>query len=184
MCAKSSLLARAVSPFLSGVRLPARKPRASGLQGMTPMPSVAGRAGSSRAPPRGRPGCSGSASRRSAPSRAAPRRAAPSRTARRTCWRRRCSAPCPRARGRSARPASPRSACRRPSGGSGRGRRSPSAGGAARRRSTSKMCLRERPRSFGPSPIGEKTLVAITTSSRLAKSFSARPVTSSLAPSE
>ena len=48
-------------------------------------------AGSSPAPPRGIPGCSGSASRRSGQS---PRRTAPSRTATRTCCSRRCSAPC------------------------------------------------------------------------------------------
>ncbi len=46
------------------------------------------------------------------------------------------------------------------------------------------MCLRDSPRALGPLPIGLNTLVAITTSSRLARSFSARPVTSSLAPSE
>ena len=45
-------------------------------------------------------------------------------------------------------------------------------------------CLRDRPRSLGASLIGLNTLVAITTSSRRAISFSARPVTSSLAPSE
>ena len=52
-------------------------------------------AGSSRAPPRGRRGCSGSASRRSASSRCVRRLPAPSRTATRTCCSRRCSAPCP-----------------------------------------------------------------------------------------
>ena len=37
---------------------------------------------------------------------------------------------------------------------------------------------------FGPSDMGLKTLVATTHSSRWANSLSARPVTSSLAPSE
>ena len=46
------------------------------------------------------------------------------------------------------------------------------------------MCLRDRPRSFGALPLGKKTLVAMTTSSRFAKSRSARPTTSSLAPFE
>ena len=48
----------------------------------------------------------------------------------------------------------------------------------------SKRCLRESPWSFGPSPMGYRTLVAITTSSRLAKSRNARPRTSSLTPRE
>ena len=48
----------------------------------------------------------------------------------------------------------------------------------------SMMCLRDRPRAFGPGPIGLKTLVATTTSCRLAYSFSARPRISSLAPTE
>jgi len=46
------------------------------------------------------------------------------------------------------------------------------------------MCLRERPRWLGPPPIGLNTFVAITTSSRFAYSLSARPVISSLTPSE
>ena len=46
------------------------------------------------------------------------------------------------------------------------------------------IALRERPRPLGSGRIGLKTLVASTTSSRLAKSRSARPTTSSLAPSE
>ena len=46
------------------------------------------------------------------------------------------------------------------------------------------MCLRESPRSFGALPVGKKTFVAMTTSSRLAKSCSARPTTSSLTPFE
>src|ERR1041385_3979414 len=46
------------------------------------------------------------------------------------------------------------------------------------------MCLRERPPIFGPEVIGKKTLVAMTSSSRFPNSRSARPVTSSLAPSE
>src|SRR3954447_3259202 len=46
------------------------------------------------------------------------------------------------------------------------------------------MCLRERPPMFGPDVIGKKTFVAMTSSSRLPNSRSARPVTSSLAPSE
>src|SRR4029079_5507322 len=46
------------------------------------------------------------------------------------------------------------------------------------------MCLRERPRMFGASFIGQKTFVARTISSRLPIERSARPVTSSLMPSE
>ena len=46
------------------------------------------------------------------------------------------------------------------------------------------MYLRESPLRFGLSPIGLYTLVAMTTSSRRAKSCSARPKTSSLSPSE
>ena len=46
------------------------------------------------------------------------------------------------------------------------------------------QATRERPRTLGPGPIGKKTFVARTTSCRFAKSFSARPRTSSLAPSE
>ena len=72
-------------------------------------------------------------------------RAGPWRTARRTCWTRRCSAPCPRAPRRAAPPSSPRSACAGPSGGSGRGRRGRCRAAAARRRSTARMCLRDRP---------------------------------------
>src|SRR5258708_5434366 len=43
------------------------------------------------------------------------------------------------------------------------------------------MCLRERPRWLGSSPMGLQTLVAITTRPREAKSFSARPRTASRA---
>ena len=47
------------------------------------------------------------------------------------------------------------------------------------------MCLAERPRSFGVLPVGLNTFVAMTTCSRgIARSRSARPSTSSLAPSE
>jgi hypothetical protein len=44
--------------------------------------------------------------------------------------------------------------------------------------------LRESPPPFGPGRIVQKTFVARTTSSRRAKSRSARPVISSLAPNE
>ena len=46
------------------------------------------------------------------------------------------------------------------------------------------MCLRDKPPRLGFLLIGKKTFVAMTTSSRRAKSFSARPVTSSLTPLE
>src|SRR5262249_7145946 len=46
------------------------------------------------------------------------------------------------------------------------------------------MCFRERPRSFGPAPMGPFTFVAITIWSRGLKSRSARPRISSLAPLE
>jgi hypothetical protein len=46
------------------------------------------------------------------------------------------------------------------------------------------IALRERPPPLGPSRIGMKTLVATTISSRSAISRSARPVISSLVPSE
>ncbi len=46
----------------------------------------------------------------------------------------------------------------------------------------SRMCLRDRPRLLASAPIGPLTLVAITTSWRLAYSFSALPVTRSLSP--
>ena len=46
------------------------------------------------------------------------------------------------------------------------------------------MALRDRPIEFGPLRFEWKTLVATTTSSRLAKSRRARPVISSLVPSE
>ena len=46
------------------------------------------------------------------------------------------------------------------------------------------IALRERPPPFGPWRIGMKTLVATTISSRSAISRSARPVISSLVPSE
>ena len=48
----------------------------------------------------------------------------------------------------------------------------------------SNRCLRERPRSFGPSPMEKNALVAMTTCSRVVKSRSARPRISSLAPRE
>jgi hypothetical protein len=44
-------------------------------------------------------------------------------------------------------------------------------------------CARERPAPFGPSFIRPFTFVAMTTSSRRAKSASARPTISSLVPS-
>src|SRR5262245_4625203 len=44
------------------------------------------------------------------------------------------------------------------------------------------MCWRERPRSFGPSPIGLQTLLAITTRSRLPRAFIQRPSTFSDSP--
>jgi hypothetical protein len=51
--------------------------------------------------------------------------------------------------------------------------------------STSVMiAFRERPIEFGPLRLEWKTLVATTTSSRFAKSRRARPVISSLVPSE
>jgi hypothetical protein len=46
------------------------------------------------------------------------------------------------------------------------------------------MCLRERPRPFGPGVIGKQTFVAITSSSRLSSFRSRRPVATSLAPCE
>ena len=46
------------------------------------------------------------------------------------------------------------------------------------------IALRDKPLPFGPGRIGWRTLVAITISSRSAKSFSARPRISSLEPSE
>ncbi|XYX58164.1 hypothetical protein ACAD28_00810 [Clavibacter nebraskensis] len=46
------------------------------------------------------------------------------------------------------------------------------------------MCFRDSPREFGPSPMAPCTLVAMTTSSRVVIAFSARPVISSLDPSE
>ncbi len=46
------------------------------------------------------------------------------------------------------------------------------------------IALRDRPPPFGPGRIGKYTLVAITTSSRFAKSLSARPSTVSLSPCE
>ena len=46
------------------------------------------------------------------------------------------------------------------------------------------IALRDSPAPFGPSRIRPWTLVAITTSSRRASSFSARPTISSEVPSE
>ena len=46
------------------------------------------------------------------------------------------------------------------------------------------MVLRDRPAALGPSRIGANSLVAMTTASRRAKSFSARPTISSLPPFE
>ena len=46
------------------------------------------------------------------------------------------------------------------------------------------MCLRDKPAMFGADDMGLKTLVATTHSFSRANSLSARPVTSSLAPSE
>ena len=48
----------------------------------------------------------------------------------------------------------------------------------------SNRCLRDRPRSFGPSPIGKNALVAITAWSRVVKSLRARPTICSLTPRE
>ena len=88
----------------------------------------------SPAPPRDRAGCSGSASRRTASSRGGRPGRGPCRTARRTSTRRRGSGPCRPSPRHGAPRASPRSASRRPSGGSGTGRRSrcPVAGGSRR----------------------------------------------------
>ncbi len=47
-----------------------------------------------------------------------------------------------------------------------------------------RMCLRERPRPFGPGLMGENTFVAITSSSRESSGASSLPVTTSLSPSE
>ena len=110
---------------------------------------------------------------------------ASSRTARRTCSTRRCSAPCPPSRRRAAPRASPRSACRDRSGGSGRGRRSPCRAAAARRRSRRQMCLRDSPRSFGVFRRPDRRPWSRPRPRRAcANSFSARPTTSSLTPSE
>jgi hypothetical protein len=46
------------------------------------------------------------------------------------------------------------------------------------------IALRDRPRPFGPGRIAPLTFVAMTTSSRRAKSRSARPTISSLLPCE
>ena len=46
------------------------------------------------------------------------------------------------------------------------------------------MATRDRPCPFGPGRIRAQTFVAITTSSRFAYAFSARPTISSLVPSE
>jgi hypothetical protein len=62
--------------------------------------------------------------------------AAPWRTARRTWTRPRCSRLCRPGRRRAAPPSSPRSACRGPSGGSGRGRRGRAPAGATTRQSS------------------------------------------------
>ena len=48
----------------------------------------------------------------------------------------------------------------------------------------SNICLRLSPRQLGPSLILLCTFVATTISSRIAKSFNARPVISSLTPNE
>ena len=115
---------------------------------------VAAERPSSRAPPRGRAGCSGSASRRSASSRGRlgdvlrlgelprvhRRRAEVARLARAS-------------RRRAAPPSSPRSASRRPSGGSGRGRRSRCRGAAGSRRSRGRWPCATGPRPFGPGRI-------------------------------
>ena len=68
--------------------------------------------------------------------------------------RRRCRAPCRSARRRRRPPSSPRAGSRSRSGAPGRGRRSRCRAGAASRRSTSMMCLRDRPWSFGPTGAG------------------------------
>ena len=47
-----------------------------------------------------------------------------------------------------------------------------------------RMCFLERPPPFSPGVIGEKTLVAMTTSSRVRHCLSSRPVATSLAPPE
>jgi hypothetical protein len=47
-----------------------------------------------------------------------------------------------------------------------------------------RMCLRERPRPFGPGVIGVNTLVATTSSSRESSGGRSRPTTTSLCPSE
>ena len=76
------------------------------------------------------------------------------RTGRRTSSSRRCRAPCRTSRRRPAPRSSPRSASHSRTGGSGRGRRSPSAGGVRLASIDCMMCLRERPPRLGPRPIG------------------------------
>ena len=106
------------------------------------------------------------------------------RTATRTSTRRRYRAPCRRARRRSAPPSSPPSASPGRSDGSGRGRRNPCRAASATRRSPPGCACATGRCAFAPGPIAPMTLVAITTSGRLAYSFSARPRISSLAPCE
>ena len=161
------------------------RPRASGLHGITPMPSVARRAAASRAPPRGRAGCSGSAS--------TTKRVQPCRSATYSALRELPGVH--RRRADVARLAGLHDVVQRlerlldrrrrgPSGGSGRGRRSRCRAGAGWRRSRSGSPCATGPRRSGPAASRPCTLVAITTSSRRAKSRSARPTISSLVPSE
>ena len=75
-------------------------------------------------------------------------------------------------------------ACRSPSGESCRGPRSPSPAAVRLWSISLRIALRDSPAPFGPSRIRPCTLVAMTTSSRFAKSFSARPRISSLRPRE
>ena len=72
------------------------------------------------------------------------------RSARPATPTRRCRGPSRRARGRRTPASSPRAASRGRTGAPGTGRRSRSAGGAASCRCDSVMCLRDRPRLFGP----------------------------------
>ena len=155
--ARELVRARAGGRLLVGGRRPGAGEQAARERRPRDEPDalLGGRAGSSRAPPRGKRGCSGSASRRIAPSRSGRRSRAPARTATRRPSSRRCSAPCPAAPVGRARPASLPTACTDRSGGSGRGRwcrrragagspRSPGRCACARARACSGRCSSRR----------------------------------------